>query len=52
MQRWMTLRHSFGLKWSTFIDSYVRTAYSTISKEKIGIEIADQFIRIDFRPNE
>ena len=48
-QRWMTLTHPFGRKWSIFVKAYILSAYSTISKDKIKIEIADQFIRIDFR---
>ena len=49
-QRWMTLRHSLSLKFSLFAKSYILSAYSTISKDKIQIETADQFIRIDFSP--
>jgi hypothetical protein len=49
-QRWMTLTHPFGRKWSIFVKSYILSAYGTISKDKIQIEIADQFIRIDFSP--
>ncbi len=49
-QRWMFLRHPFGRKWSLFVKSYTLSAHSAISKDKIDIEIADQFIRIDFSP--
>jgi hypothetical protein len=49
-QRSMTLTHSFGRKWSIFVKSYILSAHSTISKDKMSIEIADQFIRIDFSP--
>lgn len=46
----MTLRHPFGRKWSIFIKAYILTAYSTVSKDRIKIEIAEQFVRIDFSP--
>ncbi len=43
----VTLRHTFGLKWSMFLKSYVEGAYSTIAKDRIKIEVEDQFIRVD-----
>ncbi len=49
-QQWMILRHSFGRKWSLFVKSYILSAHSAISKDRIEVEIADQFIRIDFSP--
>ena len=49
-QRWVTLMHPFGRMWSIFVRSYILSAYSIISKDKIKIEIADQFIRVDFSP--
>ena len=49
-RRLMTLRHPFGRKWSIFVKSYILSAYSTISKDRMKIEIVDQFIRIDFSP--
>lgn len=48
--RGITLRHSYGLKWSKYIKTYLLTAHSIISKDKIRIEITDQFIRVDFSP--
>jgi hypothetical protein len=46
--RGIRLRHTYGLKWSKYVKAYLLTAYSIISKDKIRIEITDQFIRIDF----
>jgi hypothetical protein len=46
----MTLHHPFGLRWSVFIKAYILTAYSAISKDRIKIEIAERFVRIDFSP--
>jgi hypothetical protein len=46
--RGITLRHIYGLKWSKYVKAYILTAYSIISRDKIKIEITDQFIRIEF----
>jgi len=46
----MTLRHTFGLRWSVFVKSYVLSAHSIFSKEKVEIVIADQFVRIEWTP--
>ncbi len=44
----LMLRHSYGMNWSIFVKSYLLSAHSTVSKEKIRIEVAAQFIRVDF----
>ena len=46
--KWMMLRHSYGMKWSRCLRSYLMSAYSTISKDKLKIEISDQWVRIEF----
>lgn len=50
-RKWMMLRHSYGLKWSRCVRSYILSAYGTMSKDKIKVEISDQLIRIDFQPS-
>jgi hypothetical protein len=45
--RQLMLRHSYGPRWSIFVRSYLLSAYSTISKDKLDVEIGDQFIRIE-----
>ncbi len=46
----ITLRHTFGLKWSIFVKSYILSAHSAFSNDKIKIEIADQFVRVEWTP--
>jgi hypothetical protein len=48
--RGITFSHPHGLKWSIFVKSYILSANDAVSKDKITIEIADQFVRIDFSP--
>jgi hypothetical protein len=48
--RSIMLRHAFGLKWSVFVKSYIRGVYNILSKDKIEIEITDQFVRIEWTP--
>lgn len=48
--RSMTLRHTFGLKWSTFVRAYVSSTHDVFSKDKIKIDVADQFVRIEWTP--
>lgn len=47
----LVLRHSYGLKWSRYLKSFILSAYGTISRDKIEIEITDQVVKIDFRPS-
>jgi hypothetical protein len=49
--KWIMLRHSYGLKWSRCLKSHIVGAYGAISKDKIQIEVSDQWIRIDFQPS-
>jgi hypothetical protein len=49
--KWIMLRHSYGLKWSRCVRSFIVSAYGTISKDKIEVEISDQWIRINFQPS-
>jgi hypothetical protein len=51
VQRWMTLSHPYGPKWSAYVKAYIQSAYSTISKRKIEVDITDQLIRIEFPPS-
>ncbi len=44
----LTLHHTYGLKWSRYVKSYTTSAYSTISRKNLNIEIDEQFIQIDF----
>ena len=46
----ITLRHTFGLMWSVFVRGYILSASSIFSKDKIVIEVADQFVRIEWTP--
>ncbi len=46
----ITLRHTFGLKWSVFVRGYILSASSIFSKDRIRIEVADQFVRIEWTP--
>jgi hypothetical protein len=46
--KWVMLRHSYGLKWSRCVKTFIVSAYGTSSKDKIKIEISDQWVRIDF----
>ncbi len=46
--RALMLRHPYGVRWSRFLKSYIVSAYGASSKNKINIEVEDQFIRIDF----
>jgi len=41
--------HQYGLKWSRFLKPYLTTAYSTISKGKLDIEIDERFIQVNFQ---
>jgi hypothetical protein len=44
----LVLHHPYGLKWSRYVKSYALSAYGTISRKNLSIEIDDQFIQIDF----
>lgn len=50
-QQGITLRHTYGLKWSKFVRAYILAVYGTISKEKIRVEITDKLIRIEIPPS-
>jgi hypothetical protein len=47
-RRVITLTHKRGPKWSRYLRGYLRSAYSTASKEKVDIEISDQSVQISF----
>jgi hypothetical protein len=50
-RRVMTLTHKWGPKWSRYLRGYLQSAYGTVSKEKVDIEISGQSVQISFTPD-
>ena len=46
--KWIMLRHSYGLKWSRCLRAHIVSAYSTISNDKLKVEISDQWVQVEF----
>jgi len=47
-QKQLVLHHRYGLKWSLYLKSYITSAFSTISRDRLRIEIDDQFVVVGF----
>ncbi|SRR6266480_4141226 len=44
--RELILDHDLSIKWSIFLRSYVSGAYRVISKEKLVVDVSENFIRV------
>ena len=46
--RTLLLSHPYGLNWSRYVKSFAQSAYRTLSRDSLKIEIDDQFIQMQF----
>jgi hypothetical protein len=46
----ITLYHPYGTKWSAFLKSFISGAYEVISRDKLKLDITNDFVSIQF-PN-